>query len=57
MDATHKGTLYGGSGPGGSRALSHLDEVGADVWLRARLADPADEDMDSAKAGPVPILN
>ena len=57
MDATHKSTPYGGSCPGGPRELNRLDEVGADVRLRARLADPADEDMDSAKGYLVPILN
>mgnify|MGYP005841948497 CR=1 FL=1 len=57
MDATHKGTLYGGSGPGGPRALSCLDDVGADVRTRAQFADPANEDMNPAKGDPVPILN
>ena len=57
MDATHKGTLYGGPGPGGSRTLSRLNEVGADVRLRARLANPADEDVDSTEGDPVPVLD
>ena len=57
MDASHEGTLHGWQSPGGSRTLSHLDEVGADVRLRARLADLADEDVDSAEGDPVPVLN
>ena len=57
MDATHEGTPHGGLSPGGSRMLSRLDEVGADVRLRARLVDPADEDVDSAEGDPVPVLN
>ena len=36
--------------------LSRLDDVGADVRLRARFADLADEDTDSTKGDPVPIL-
>ena len=57
MDASHEGMLHGGLSSGRSRVLSHLDDVGADVRLRARLANPADEDVDSAKGDPVPILN
>ena len=57
MDATHEGTLHGGLSPAGARMLSRLDEVGADVRLRARLADAADEDMDSAEGDPLPVLN
>ena len=48
---------HGRLSPDGSHALSRLDEVGADVRLRARLADPPDEDMDSAKGDPVPVLD
>ena len=51
MDATHEGTLHGGMSPGGSRTLSRLDDVGADVRLRARLADLADEDVDPPNPG------
>ena len=40
-----------------SRTLSRLDDVGADVRLRARFADLADEDVDSAEGDPVPVLN
>ena len=57
MDASHEGMLHGGLSPGGSRRLSRLDDVGADVRLRARLANPADEDMDSAEGDLLPILN
>ena len=31
MDASHEGTLHDGLSSGGSRTLSHLDDVGADV--------------------------
>ena len=57
MDAFHEVTLHGGLSSGGSRMLSHLDDVDADVRLRARLADLADEDMDSTEGDPVPVLN
>ena len=48
--------MAGGS-LGGSRTLSSLDDVGADVRLRARLADPADEDVNSTEGDPVHVLN
>ena len=57
MDAIHEGTPHDGLSPGGSHTLSRLNEVGADVRLRARLADPADENVDSAEGDPVPVLN
>ena len=57
MDATHKGTLHDGLNSGGSCMLSRLYDVGADVQLRARFADLADEDVDSAEGDPVPVLN
>ena len=57
MDASHGGTLHSGLSPGGSRGLSRLDDVGADVRLRARLADLADEDVNSAEGDLVPVLN
>ena len=57
MDASHEGMLHGRLSPGGSRTLIRFDDVGADVRLRARLADPADEDVDSAEGDPVPVLN
>ena len=37
--------------------LSRLDDFGADVRLRARFADLADEDVNSVKGDPIPILN
>ena len=37
--------------------LSRLDDGSADVRLRARLADLADEDVNSAEGDPVPVLN
>ena len=57
MDASHESTLQGRQSPGGSPTLSRLDEVGADVQLSARLVDLADEDVDSTKGDPVPVLN
>ena len=57
VDASHKGTLHGRLNPSESCMLSHLDEVGADVRLRARFADLADEDVDSAEGDPLPVLN
>ena len=47
MDASHEGTLHGGLSTGGSRMLSRLNDVSANVRLRDRLADLADEDVDS----------
>ena len=57
MDASHEGTLHSRRSPSGSRTLSRLDEVGVYVRLRARLANLADEDVDSAEGDPVPVLN
>ena len=57
MDASHEGMLHGGLSSGGSRMLSHLDDVGADVRLRARFADLANEIVYSAKGDPVPVLD
>ena len=57
MDTSHESMLHGRLNPGRTRTLSHLDEVGADVRLRARFADLADEDVDSAEGDPVPVLN
>ena len=42
---------------GGPCTLSRFDNVGVDVRLRARLTDPADEDMNFAEGDPVPILD
>ena len=57
MDATDKGMLHSGLSLGGSCTLSRLDDVGAGVRLRARFADLADENMNSAEGDPVPVLN
>ena len=57
VDASHEGTLHRRQSAGGSRMLSRLDDVGADVRLTARLADLADEDVDSTEGDPVPVLN
>ena len=57
MDESHESTIHGGPNPGGSRTLSRLDDVGADVRLRARFADLADEDVNSAEGDPVPVLD
>ena len=54
MDESHEGTFHGGLRSGGSLMLSCLDDVGADVRLRARLADLADEDVDSAEGDQYP---
>ena len=57
MDKTNKGMLHGGLNPGRPRTLSRLSDVGADVWLRARFTDLADEDVDSAEGDRVPVLD
>ena len=57
VDDSHEGTLHDRLNPGKSRTLSRLDDVGADVRLRARLVDLADEDVDCAEGDPVPVLN
>ena len=57
MDATHESTLHDWLSSGLPRTLSRLDEVGANVRLRARLADLANENVDSAEGDPVPVLN
>ena len=57
MDASHESMLQGRQSLGGSRTLSRLDEVGVDVRLRARLADLADEDVNSAKGDLIAVLN
>jgi hypothetical protein len=43
--------------PGGLRAPSRLDDVGADVRLRFRSAGFADEDVEFAEGDPVPVLD
>ena len=57
MDAAYEGMFHDRLNTGRPRALSRFDEVGVDVRLRARLVDPADEDMNSAEGDPVPVLN
>ena len=57
MNKTNKGGLPGGLDLGGSCALSRLDLVGADVWLRLRLSNLADEDRNLAKGDPLPVLD
>ena len=54
MDQTNKGMLHGGSNLGGSCTLSRLDDVGVGVRLRFRLADLADEDVDSIEGARSP---
>ena len=55
MDTSYECTFHGGLNPGWTRTLSRLDEVGADVRLRAWLADLADEDVGSAEGDPVNV--
>ena len=57
MDKTNKGTLHDRLNPGRPSTLSRLDDVGADVQLRALFADLANEDVDSAEGDPVPVLD
>src|SRR3954463_8115834 len=57
MDNPHEGTLHGRFNPGRPRTLSCLDDVGADVQLRARFADLANEDVYATKGDPVPVLD
>ena len=57
MDTSYERTLRGGLNPGWTRMLSRLGEVGADVRLRARFADLANENMNATKGDPVPVLN
>ena len=57
MDTSYERMLHGGLNPGRTRTLSRLDEVGADVRLKAWFADLAEEDMNSAKGDPLSILD
>ena len=57
MDDSHEGTLHGRFNPGRSRTLSRFDEDGADIRLRARFSDLADENVYATKEVPVPVLN
>ena len=54
MDDSHEGTLHGRFNPGESRMLSRLDEVGADVRLRARFTDLANENVNATKGDRYP---
>ena len=57
MDESYERTLHGGLNPGRACTLSRLDEVGADVRLRARFADLADVDVNSSEGDPIPVLD
>ena len=57
MDDSHKGTLHGRFNLGGSCTLSRFDEVGADVRLRTRFTDLANENVYATKGDPVPVLD
>ena len=57
MNETDENMLWGGFILGGSRTSSQLDNVSADVRLSFRLTNLANEDVDSAKGDPVPILD
>ena len=57
MDSSHESMLQGRQGPGGSCALSSLDEISAEIRLRARLTNLANEHMNSAEGDPIPVLN
>ena len=48
MDESHEGMLHGMLNLGGSRTLSRFDDVGADVRLRARFIDLANENVNAA---------
>ena len=57
MDETNKGVIHGRLNLGGSCTLSRLNEADVGVQPRDRFANLADEDVDSAKGDPVPILD
>ena len=57
MGEPNEDVPYGWLSRGGSCMLSRLDDVGVDVRLRARLADLANEDVDSTEGDPVLVLN
>ena len=52
-----QGTLHDRLDPGRSCTLNRFDEVGADVRLRARFADLANENVYATKGDPVPVLD
>ena len=49
--------LHARLNPGRSRTLSRFDVVGADVRLRARFTDLANENVYATKGDPVPLLD
>ena len=57
MDESYERMLHGGLNPGRACTLSRLDEVGVDVWLRARFADLADEDVNPTKGDPMLVFD
>ena len=57
MDESYEHTLHARLNPGRTRTLSSLDKVGGDVQIRARFADLAVENVNSAKGDPIPVLN
>ena len=57
MDDTYKNMPCCGLNRGRACTLSRLDDVGAGVRLRLRLADLADEDVDSTEGDPIPVFN
>ena len=57
MDDTYENMPWCRLNRGRACTLSRLDDVGADVWLRAWFADLANEDVYSAKGDPVPVLD
>ena len=57
MDNSHEGTLHDRLEPGRSRTLSRFDDVSADVRLRARFADLANENVYAAEGDLVPVLD
>ena len=57
MDTSHERMLHGGLNLSGACTLSRFDVVGGDVWLRARFTDLADENVNSAKGDPLPVID
>ena len=57
IDESYERTLHGRLNPCRACTLCSLDEVGANVWLRDRLTDFADEDMNSSEGDPVFVLD
>ena len=57
MDESYERPLHGRLNPGKACTLSRLDEVGADVRLRTRFTDLADENVNSSKGDPILVLD